>query len=506
VLKVWSDRFLGHLAQYSSQGNSITIEGTVSPSVFFKYMTRMHREWVRLARDDGGLFGLLSEQFFSVDGQLEDDGRPLTKVHAILIAYDLYSATRVQAFRTYYLQYRKLDPSVVLGPYLDHYRELKHMSDAIALAAQPVREHHLRSGVEQPYDALFEVAAGNFAHLTSGDIVEKVLALDESHASDFLKRVHGRINRANVQHITGFVDVTCRYISKMLGIAWPDSREEFADKLLNQSVMDQAAPFIRLLEFSMADAAIKQIPVELLRAMESIGLTSLLKKLQDGIDARIYYEQQVEDLRQQLAERRREIEELRGQRDAPTRTAPVVRAWHSVSQKDTDVFQFFRENNVQLAVDGNAHDVSNTLKLQNLINPQYEWAENEEYWSSEINGSYLVFDFGEANRVKMSAYSITTANMGPFSAHLRSWSIMGTNERASDWFDIDIQREVEELNEAGGKFEMRQLPRAPAGYRFIRLKQIEANWAGGFALLIANITIFGTVETTDILKWNTSSS
>jgi hypothetical protein len=503
MLKVWSDRFLGHLAQYASQANSVTIEGTVSPSIFFKYMTEMHKEWLQLSRDDSGLSQLLSAMFFSVDGQLEDDGCPLTKVHAILIAYDLYSATRVSAFRTYYLHYRELDPAAILGPYLDHYPQLKDMSDRIRLAAQPVREHHARSGLDQPYDTLFEIAAQNFATLATSEIVEKVLALDDTHAHDFLKRVHNRINRANAQHLTGFVELTCKYISKLLGIA---DREEFFDKLLNQSVLNQVAPFIRVLEFSMADDAIGRIPSGALKAMETIGLTGLVKKLQGGIEARMNFERQVDDLRRQLAEQRQEIEDLRGQRDGGARPGPAVRNWDSVNQKDVDVFQLFRERRMQFTVDGNALDVSNTLKLQNLTDAQYEWAEDDAYWSSEMNGSYLVLDFGQANRVKMSGYSITSTKMGVFGPHLMSWSIMGTNERGSNWFDIDIQREVEKLNEEGGKFESRQLPQAPPGYRFIRLKQIEANWAGTFALSIANITIFGKVETTDILKWRASSS
>ena len=116
---------------------------------------------------------------------------------------------------------------------------------------------------------------------------------------------------------------------------------------------------------------------------------------------------------------------------------------------------------------------------------------SECYWySQDVLHSFLLIDMKE-NEVNVSGYSLQTSFAPVEGWHLRTWALLGSNDR-ENWTCIDEVRGSEKLNGRNrwAKFETVQL-----GYvRYVKLEITDVNWWGDNSLVLTNFELFGDLR------------
>ncbi|OHT15994.1 hypothetical protein TRFO_42129 [Tritrichomonas foetus] len=130
----------------------------------------------------------------------------------------------------------------------------------------------------------------------------------------------------------------------------------------------------------------------------------------------------------------------------------------------------------------------------NISMPPNEIIDNSfgGYWySTNVQNSWVMIDFGTKLRIKPNAYSLRTAHFNPcIVEHLKSWVLEGSID-AKHWSELDRQKNSQDLN---GDFKYKTWPcKELEAFRYIRLKQTSKNHHNSHFLFLNNIELFGTL-------------
>jgi hypothetical protein len=117
-----------------------------------------------------------------------------------------------------------------------------------------------------------------------------------------------------------------------------------------------------------------------------------------------------------------------------------------------------------------------------------DYSRDSNFSSLASANEWICFDFKEKT-VKPNGYSIRAHTIR--GTRLKSWVIEGSND-CVDWFELDRKAPNSRLNEKGvvATFTIDH----PKSCRFVRLRQIEPNWDGSWALGLAAMEFFGVLK------------
>lgn len=114
--------------------------------------------------------------------------------------------------------------------------------------------------------------------------------------------------------------------------------------------------------------------------------------------------------------------------------------------------------------------------------------DNDDYfWSDDKENSWICFDF-KNRKVILESYTIKSANNDSYTTQPRNWIIEGSNDN-NLWFTIDLKRNCSTLNEPF--YDVFKVTPQKQLYRFLRIRQTDANWGSTHYLQLSCIEFFG---------------
>lgn len=180
----------------------------------------------------------------------------------------------------------------------------------------------------------------------------------------------------------------------------------------------------------------------------------------------------------------------------------------------------FVGNSVRLGYDGNngfngiinhfnnvtsdhiTEKVTVTSSSRFIGNPLFVTELNDKlkyFMSLDRPDSWIQYEFVDS-KVRPTHYSIRTWDNGKKGGHLKSWSIEVSNTgNDDDWRILDTRNEVTALdnNNAEVTFEIQSNLRENEFFKFVRLRQTDANVSGKNFLILSALEIFGSVIRND---------
>jgi hypothetical protein len=284
------------------------------------------------------------------------------------------------------------------------------------------------------------------------------------------------------------------YIQASLGCQLDDF-DVLLDKLLNADEWKRYERLLSLMDMQqMDDQTVIYAGLLALKGLPGSGVLPLIRRLSHAVARGRDKEREVDDLKEKVRALEAKLKEQEVPGPAPTK-------WREIfSDSRQNIFRFLSDRKKTVAVDGNFATPDAQCRLPYLIDETYQWADNKWYWSKEENFSFVLFDFGEHLRVKVTAYQLQSTKQKKGAAHPKSWSLQGSNVcEEGKWVTLSDCRERSELNGESRKF--REEIENSETFRFIRLKQLEQNWGKKLLLCFANIALYGSVMSSDPGDW-----
>lgn len=139
------------------------------------------------------------------------------------------------------------------------------------------------------------------------------------------------------------------------------------------------------------------------------------------------------------------------------------------------IVSYLHSNNntieVQSGIKNNSNPISNILKYDSghINESYYNWRSN----NPKSSDSWILFDFGDQRKIKLSSYTIRSNCGDAFNnAHPKTWSILGSND-CNNWDLINKQENNSELNRPykQHRFECDNNNTTSKYYRYIRYEQ-----------------------------------
>jgi hypothetical protein len=123
---------------------------------------------------------------------------------------------------------------------------------------------------------------------------------------------------------------------------------------------------------------------------------------------------------------------------------------------------------------------------------------SDAWFESTNNANQSVgYDFKDNQSIVPTHYTIRTSkNYGINSHHLKSWIIEGSNDRSRGelWVELDRRENCQDLN-ASGVIQTFQISKPlNREFRYIRIRQFGANFAGHHFLVVCAFELFGQLR------------
>lgn len=116
---------------------------------------------------------------------------------------------------------------------------------------------------------------------------------------------------------------------------------------------------------------------------------------------------------------------------------------------------------------------------------------NSRYYSSEILGSWICYDFKERSICPQS-YTVRSYGTGPGGCHPKSWVFEGSHDKKT-WTLLDRRCNNSDLNDSRVTHNFAVESPSREFFRFIRLRLTGENHSGGASLRITALEVFGVL-------------
>jgi hypothetical protein len=488
--RFWAVLFFGRLTK---DFNEFRLVGMVSPPIFRRFLMDLVDLWMHDGDEPTKQFrrGLFCRFDFSNE-QEPDPPVKFWPFYAYLICFDLYDATRLDFYREHCEQLQsELAVNRMYVDYLLHFHVLSTQKRVIGT-------------LQPPSEVLLGLFTGHLSgFLESAAVQRELFKFPVGQATSFFSAHKNRLILSASEAPPAFSCVVLKYISHQLGVELTNL-DAVIGKLTDPRDWERFAPLVSVLDMSQMDAeAVVAAGPLALQGLRQSGLLVVLERLAAEDERASHAERDLNRVRDQLQEIEREEQ-------IPKNPSPPPPEWRIIQgDENMDVFQFMRERRRPAIVDGNFGAESQAL-LPHLIEKDYKWEGRRVYRSANEDSSFVCVDFGSGYRVQVSRYSLTSTGQRSTGPHPKSWILEGANERHSAaWVLLSDCRYQERSKSGTGGAERQTLNgkdltvteeiqrEKRQKFRFVRLTQVDTNWANQKVLCFANLTLFGEVWASD---------
>lgn len=151
------------------------------------------------------------------------------------------------------------------------------------------------------------------------------------------------------------------------------------------------------------------------------------------------------------------------------------------------VFSYFQKNHDQL--DKNIIKVSSSTILGQNHKPEnsINYSNSDYFATQNLPNQYFLIDLLDKELI-FRGYSLESCEWNEGNEHLKNW-VVEISENGKNWIEVDRHENDDALNKknATRHFNVQTAMKC----KFIRIRQIDENWAGNNYLSFKSIEIFG---------------